>query len=160
MITKVELETFLIDGDAIDHIKDVLAGKGRLIRAFVWGDSPQGFNFWNDRDDNGLDDEARAILQEWVDVWEGRKPAGDDVLHSEAIEAAQERLSSSCVDLRWEARRDEPISAAITQALRSMGYDVSAVGILQANVEWLEQDEGDKCSAFVLTISGGAKDAE
>lgn len=81
MITKAELETFLTDGDEIERIKDALTGKGGIVAAFHWEASPQGHQYWGRRYEYGLDDEARSILQEWVDVWEGRKSAGDEVLH-------------------------------------------------------------------------------
>lgn len=51
-------------------IRDALADRSQLISLFYWEKSPQGHKYWDDKYESGLTDEARAILQAWIDELE------------------------------------------------------------------------------------------
>ncbi len=58
-------------GFEVDLVKEALKDDGledddALLYAFTWDDTPQGTDYWEHRYFNGLDAEARSILEGWM----------------------------------------------------------------------------------------------
>lgn len=64
-----EFDPRRLDGFVREKVEKVLDGDSSMIvSAFVWSATPQGFDFWMNQCTNGLTDEGRALLTDWLEI--------------------------------------------------------------------------------------------